>query len=104
MDLDEIRQILEMMREHDLAELELEREHLKLRLKKQVTHSWGGSQPSVPPSSAAPPLPAGGPPAPVPLAEADNPSALTPAPEDVDLAIVKSPIVRKGRCSASSRR
>ena len=34
MDFDEIKQILEMMREHDLAEFELERDNVKLRLRK----------------------------------------------------------------------
>ena len=33
MDLDEIKQVLEMMREHDLAEFELERDGVKLRLR-----------------------------------------------------------------------
>ena len=36
MDLDEIKQILEMMREHDLAEFELERDGVKLRLRKNI--------------------------------------------------------------------
>src|SRR4051812_24194531 len=35
MDLDEIKQILDLMREHDLAEFELERESGKVRLRKQ---------------------------------------------------------------------
>jgi hypothetical protein len=35
MELDEIRQILELMREHELAEFELEREQTRLRLRKQ---------------------------------------------------------------------
>ena len=34
MDFDEIRQILDMMREHELAEFELERDNFKLRLRK----------------------------------------------------------------------
>jgi hypothetical protein len=34
MDLDEIRQILQLMQEHDLTEFELEREGIKLRLRK----------------------------------------------------------------------
>ena len=35
MDLDEIKQILELMREHDLAEFELERDSSKVKLRKQ---------------------------------------------------------------------
>ena len=35
MDFDEITRILEMMREHELSEFELERDNAKLRIKKQ---------------------------------------------------------------------
>jgi|SRR5688572_10861629 len=90
MDLDEIRKILEMMREHELAEFELEEENVKLRLRKQSTPAWpGGSLPHVP---YPPPMPAGAPPAPPPAAAASTP-ILTAADDDVDLAIVLSPIV-----------
>ncbi len=34
MDLDEIKKILDMMREHDLAEFELEQDGVKVRLRK----------------------------------------------------------------------
>ena len=36
MNLDDIRQILDMMREHDLAEFELERDGLKVRVRKSA--------------------------------------------------------------------
>ena len=36
MDFDEITQILEMMREHDLVEFELDRDNVRLRLKKHA--------------------------------------------------------------------
>lgn len=94
MDLDEIKQILDMMREHDLAEFELEREGVTLRLKKQSAGSWSApmalTQPApMMPVMAAAPLPAAagapGPPPQTPV--------LSPANEDIDLAIVKSPIV-----------
>jgi acetyl-CoA carboxylase biotin carboxyl carrier protein len=88
MDLDEIKQILELMREHDLAEFELERESGKVRLRKQSTSpQFVAAAPSVPhvtfaPAAAAAPQPAG----------AGEP-VLTSASEDVDLAIIKAPIV-----------
>jgi acetyl-CoA carboxylase biotin carboxyl carrier protein len=89
MNLDEIKQILEMMREHELAEFELEREDFKLRLRKNTGGQWTtGSMPQmnfVPagaPQGAAPAAPAGA-----------EPPVLTAANEDLDLAIVKSPIV-----------
>jgi acetyl-CoA carboxylase biotin carboxyl carrier protein len=88
MDFDEIKQILDMMREHDLVEFELERDNVKLRLRK----GNGGEHPtlySTPPAGmAAPPLPA--------AATAGTPTVspvLTAADEDVDFAVVKSPIV-----------
>jgi acetyl-CoA carboxylase biotin carboxyl carrier protein len=89
MDFNEIKQILDMMREHDIAEFELERDNVKLRLRKNAAGHW----PAAPaPSHAqyAPPLPT----APQPPAEAiDSSAVLAPADETLDLAIVKSPIV-----------
>jgi acetyl-CoA carboxylase biotin carboxyl carrier protein len=89
MDLDEIRQVLEMMREHDLAEFELERDGVKLRLRKNTGQQWHGTVPPLPQVAFVPPvaaMPAG--------SEAAAPTpVLTPANEDIDLAIVKSPIV-----------
>jgi len=88
MNLDEIRQILEMMREHELAEFELEREGVTLRLRKHASGQWTGNMGSMPQMTFAPV-------APLPLASAAPvaPPVLTSANEDVDLAIVKSPIV-----------
>jgi acetyl-CoA carboxylase biotin carboxyl carrier protein len=89
MDFDEITKILDMMREHELSEFELERENFKIRLRK---HGGGeGPAPTPPPAmpAAVPPpgMPAGGTP----------PSAGAPvfaaADEEMELAVVKSPIV-----------
>ena len=90
MDLDEIKQILDMMRQHDLAEFELERDNVKIRLRKNSAGGWNGGVPALPSVSyvaAPPPL--------APAGEGTAPAApvLTPANEDIDLAIVKSPIV-----------
>jgi acetyl-CoA carboxylase biotin carboxyl carrier protein len=89
MDLDEIKLVLEMMREHDLAEFELERDGVKLRLRKNTGHQWNGAAP-LPQMTFAPPMAV----APV-NSDSGAPAApvLTPANEDIDLAIVKSPIV-----------
>jgi acetyl-CoA carboxylase biotin carboxyl carrier protein len=89
MDLDEIKLVLEMMREHDLSEFELERDGVKLRLRKNTGQQWNGSSPLpqvtfVPQTAAAPMSNDGGAPA--------SP-VLAPANEDIELAIVKSPIV-----------
>jgi acetyl-CoA carboxylase biotin carboxyl carrier protein len=116
MDLSEIRQILEMMREHELAEFELAREGMTLRLRKQAApQQWPGQyspgqyspgqyspgpySPGPYAPSALPPVPPGmhAPPAAVAPAAApvapEAPPVLTAANDDVDLAIVKSPIV-----------
>jgi len=91
MTLDEIKQILDMMREHELSEFELEREGVTLRLRKSTApQQWPAAMPPLP--AMAYPAPAVAAPAPVaPAAEA--PPVLTAANEDIDLAIVKSPIV-----------
>jgi acetyl-CoA carboxylase biotin carboxyl carrier protein len=90
MDLDEIKQVLEMMREHDLAEFELEQDGVKLRLRKNTGNQWNGTVPPLPQVTFVPPVAAAGP-------ANNDPSApapvLAPANEDIDLAIVKSPIV-----------
>ena len=93
MDFDELRKILDLIREHELSEFELEREDLKLRVKK------AGALPPPPPVMA----PLG---APLPIATSQAPvagatpasaaSAAAPQGEDesdIELALVKSPIV-----------
>ena len=88
MDLDEIKQILELMREHDLAEFELERDSSKVKLRKQSAPPVVAAAPSVPHLTYAPAAPALAAAVPAP-----GESVLTAASEDVDLAILKSPIV-----------
>ena len=48
MDFDEIKQILDMMREHDLAEFELEQEGVKVRLRKNSGPQWSSQAPVLP--------------------------------------------------------
>ena len=99
MDLEQIKQILDLVREHSLAEFELERDGMKIRIRKEA-----GASPilttspvprvEVPVHLAAP---AAGLAAPTPAA---SPTALAPhidtaieEQESVELAVVKSPIV-----------
>jgi acetyl-CoA carboxylase biotin carboxyl carrier protein len=87
MDLDEIKKILELMRENDLGEFELEQGGVKLRLRKDSGPQWSSHASAAPAPGNVPPVRAAlnpGEPAPAPL---------TVASEDVDLAIIKSPIV-----------
>jgi len=89
MDLDDIKQILDLVREHDLAEFELERDGLKLRVRK----AGRDPAPTVAIAPAAP-VPVAGSPAAVPAA-GQSPGGSEPAtePAGVELAVIKSPIV-----------
>ncbi len=88
MEFDDIEKILALVREHELAEFELERDGLKLKVKK---------------AHAAPPAPVFPPPMPAvqlqPSAQPLLPTTTHPAPpspmspEELELAVVKSPIV-----------
>jgi acetyl-CoA carboxylase biotin carboxyl carrier protein len=84
MDFDEIQRILAMVKEHELAEFELEHQGFKIRIRKD----------SVPPPVVALAAPVAQPPVAAPPAQATAPTA-APAPDDGELefAIVKSPIV-----------
>ena len=86
MNLDDIRQILDLVREHDLAELEIERDGLKVRVRK------AGDRVDVLPPAAIPLVAApinASPPAPAPTA----PVAMPAEEPGVELAVIKSPIV-----------
>ncbi len=90
MNLDDIKQILDLVREHDLQEFELERDGLKVRVRKaghEVVYA-----PLPPAAAAAPPPAAAGAPAPVPAITAPAASADDEG-DSVNLAVIKSPIV-----------
>jgi acetyl-CoA carboxylase biotin carboxyl carrier protein len=89
MDFNDIKQILDMMREHDIAEFELERDNVKLRLRKSAAGHWTPAPAPSHPQYAAP-LP-GAPQA--ASAGVDGAPVLASADEALDLAVVKSPIV-----------
>ena len=86
MDLDHLKQILDLVREHELSEFEVEHDGLRLKVRKDAA---GGYLPvAMPQPHAAMPVaqaqaaPAAAAPAAVPAAEVD-----------IELAVVKSPIV-----------
>ena len=94
MDFADIERILELVRQHDLAEFELERDGLKLRVRKA---DGPAGIPAVHINPVAPP-PAVAPALPLPSnASAAAPPALANSPvaidDSVELAVVKSPIV-----------
>jgi acetyl-CoA carboxylase biotin carboxyl carrier protein len=93
MDLNQIKQILDLVREHELAEFEIEHDGLRLKVRKDtngslaVTHSAPAMpQVALPAAGAAHVAPA--------VATGLVPSAGTEAADaEVELAVVKSPIV-----------
>jgi acetyl-CoA carboxylase biotin carboxyl carrier protein len=92
MEFDDIEKILALVREHELTEFELERDGLKLRVRK----SQGPGQPQVQMLMPAPqvshqsqiPAPQAAPSGPSPA-----PAANGQTDEELELAVVKSPIV-----------
>ena len=86
MDFSDIEKILALVREHDLAEFEMEREGLKVRVRKSGAPSFHVQAPPL----AAQAIPSALPPA--PLAAAPGPARTEPE-ESLELAVVKSPIV-----------
>ena len=90
MDLQQIKQILDLVREHDLSEFEVEHDGLRLKIRKDangahlVTHAPPVIPAAPPPAAAAPPQPAAAMAAPV-ASDADE--------TEIELAVVKSPIV-----------
>jgi acetyl-CoA carboxylase biotin carboxyl carrier protein len=85
MEFDDIKQLLDLVEEHDLAEFEVERDGLKLRIRKAGREVAYVPAPAPPPPAPAIAL-AGGP------APTAAPAAV-PEAEPVDLAVIKSPIV-----------
>ena len=90
MNFDEIKQILDMMRDHELAEFELERDDFKLRLRKNPAGAWNAA--SVTPPG---PVVASAAPSTTPAEDPaqDIATGRASAQEALDLAVVKSPIV-----------
>jgi acetyl-CoA carboxylase biotin carboxyl carrier protein len=90
MKLDEIRQILDLVREHELTEFELEQGDVKIRVKKQ-----GGAVVAVDGPALNAVTPPAAPSNPGPVAPPVAAPAAEPADEDEDLelAVVQAPIV-----------
>ena len=88
MDLDQIRSILDLVREHELSEFEIEHDGLRLKIRKDsnsaqiVTHAVPVMAAMAAPVAAAAAL------------ASSTPSSVTDIGEsEIELAVVKSPIV-----------
>ena len=91
MTLDEIKRLIEFIREQDLTEFELEQDGVKIRIKSGTAQTHVPNAAAVPMVGAPPPIFAPG------TSDASaGTAATTPmagSDEDAELAIVKSPIV-----------
>jgi acetyl-CoA carboxylase biotin carboxyl carrier protein len=98
MDLNQIKQILDLVREHELSEFEIEHDGLRLKVRKDVNgaHVVTLPAPAVPtmvgPGAAAVAQPVAAPAAATPTA-ATMATADAAADIEIELAVVKSPIV-----------
>ena len=80
MDLDQLKQILELVREHELSEFEVEQDGVRVKIRKDRSGAFVQVAPPVPsPSPSAP--------GPVPM------SVTPPGDDEIEFAVVKSPIV-----------
>lgn len=79
--LDRIRKLVELMKEHDLREIDLKQEDQQIRLCRNVEESAPRVYASAP--------------APAPVSHAQAPAAAAPAPvaEGKNIAVIKSPMV-----------
>jgi acetyl-CoA carboxylase biotin carboxyl carrier protein len=86
--LEQLKQILDLVREHELSELEIEHEGLRLKVRKDASGALVVHQPApgAPPPAPAVARAAGAAVPAIPVSAADE-------PVDVELAVVKSPIV-----------
>jgi acetyl-CoA carboxylase biotin carboxyl carrier protein len=102
MDLNQLREILDLVKAHELSEFEVEHEGLKLKIRRNAAGVPVVTMPALTTPAGAVPVPAaagavvpGGIAAAVPTGAAGTAAANAEAAEagDVELAVVKSPIV-----------
>jgi acetyl-CoA carboxylase biotin carboxyl carrier protein len=97
MDLAELKQLLELVREHELSEFEIEREGLRVKIRKDAAGNHVVALPAAPvmPTVVMPGTAAIAAAPPVAAAPAPGPAAAPAADADseIELAVVKSPIV-----------
>ena len=99
MDLNQIKQILDLVREHELSEFEIEHDGLRLKIRKDVNGAHVVTLPApvvpamvVPGGAAAVVQPVAAPAVTAPTAAA-TPAADATVDTEIELAVVKSPIV-----------
>ena len=95
MDLDTLKQILNLVREHELSELEVEQDGLRLKIRKDSIAAGPGSATHVAAAAAAHAAAAHAAASAPPSQTAAAPTLTGPdaADAEIELAVVKSPIV-----------
>jgi acetyl-CoA carboxylase biotin carboxyl carrier protein len=88
MDIEHIKQILALVREHELAEFEIEQDGLRLKIRKDASGAFVAA-----PSQVAPPPATAAGPSSQPHAGGGGPTGPAAVDVDMELAVVKSPIV-----------
>jgi acetyl-CoA carboxylase biotin carboxyl carrier protein len=104
--LDELRELIALLRDNGLAELELEREDFRVRLRREGVaspsdHASAAAAPIQGPVSVATPAPSAGTTSTAPVPSHPGAQASTAASQDQDLHIIPSPIVGTFYRSAS---
>ena len=89
--MEELRELIGLLRENGLAELELENEGFRVRLRRESAVSEPAHHAAAPPQPA--PAPAAQAPAPAAAPSHPGTQATTAAAQDQDLHIIPSPIV-----------
>ena len=95
MDLEQLKQILDLVRQHDLSEFEIEHDGLRLKIRRDAAGPALSAEPAASPAvsaTLASPAPVGPGPS-VPSAAAPSTVDASGAAESIELAVVKSPIV-----------
>jgi acetyl-CoA carboxylase biotin carboxyl carrier protein len=96
LDLNQLRQLLDLVKEHELAEFEVEHEGLRLRVRKDPSGTPVVLGPAPPTASAGGSAVVAPPASPSAAPDSGTVAALPPEPigdSEIELAIVKSPIV-----------
>ena len=91
--MDELRELIALMRENGLAELELEREEFRVRLRRDSVATAYSHVAAEVPQAAHVPMPAPVAPVPAPTPAHPGTHATEAASQDQDLHIIPSPIV-----------
>jgi acetyl-CoA carboxylase biotin carboxyl carrier protein len=92
MDLNHVKELLDLVRDHDLAEFEIEHEGFRLKIRKDGVATTVATMPAAPAPITTAPAAVAPPPNPTLSTPAAAPAAADTG-EEIELAVVKSPIV-----------